>query len=1113
MGEIDERLSILTPRQREALVHRVTEKLTEQRPAVGVPKRPESLRRIPLSYLQEQLWFLDQLDPGRVAYNVPSVFRLRGALDEKALGRALTAIVARHEALRTAFGAEDGVPYQVVADPAEHPLPVAAAATLEEAVQAAIEEVRRPFDLATGPLVRSLLIRLAPDDHILAVTMHHIVSDGWSTAIFSAELSELYAGREPAALTIGYADFAAWQRDQLVGEAYEAHLAYWEEQLSGLPALEFATDRPRPQVLSTRCGTVQRAVGRGLLDGLRELSKRHDATLFMTLMTAFHAVLTRYSGQDELVVGTTVAGRDSADLEPVIGHFVNVLVLRTDVSGDPTFAELLGRVRATVLEAWRHQQVPFEKVVERLAPPRDTSRNPLVQIGLQLLGRATQATEPELAGLAVEAIDVTPGEHPFDLAVNVTEAPGQLRILAEYSHDLFDEPRIARLLGHLENVLAAVVDDPHLPLSRLPLLSPQERHNVLEAWQGPVKERDLRPVHVRIADVAARHPDVVAARLGDEDMTYAELDRRAGVLARRLRRLGVGRDDVVALLVPRGFDILVGMLGVMKAGGGFVVMDPGHPIRRLEFILADTATRAVVTRSALLDRLPEPAGWTPVLLDSDWYAMEEAAGEPLPELADMQSLAYVLYTSGSTGKPKGVMVEHHGMNTFLHWMAGFLDYSPGDRLLQHMSFIFDFSEAEVFTGLTRGATTVFVPDEQRTDTDVMGRMLAEERIYYVGGPPAILTRIPMAEYPDLKYVINGGEAATGELVNRWNTGDRKVLNGYGPTEVSIACICYICDKRVWTGQPPIGSPMPNRYAYIVDRWDNPQPVGVPGELLIGGDALARGYLNRPELTAERFVHNPFRPGERMYRTGDLAVWNEDGLVQFLGRIDNQVKIHGQRIELEEIESTLVAHADVAEAAVAVHDTPSGRQLVGYLVAAGTQLPSEDELREHLLEDLPPYMVPHVYVALDRLPLTSVGKIDRSALLPPQESVAADSFVPLRTRAEEQIAEILTAVLGVDRIGAEDSFFSLGGNSLQAAQVLFRLAQQGVELRMRDFYATPRVSDLAALLPDGQDAPATTAAPVPTDEEMAFQQQIEELEKRLAEAKAAYAQMHSEEPPC
>jgi amino acid adenylation domain-containing protein len=1129
MTSLADRLAALPAEQRALLLKRIGSQLTErQRPDTVIPRRTGPAGRAPVSVLQEQLWFLDQLAPGQSTYNVPSVFRLRGELDLGALRAALGAIVERHDTLRTTFAVEDGTPYQSIAAPGDHPHHLVVDDVCDvptdsgreaEARRRVDEEIRRPFDLAAGPLIRSLLVRLDAGTHLLAITAHHTVSDGWSQAVLTAELSELYTahreGRpaELAEMPVQYGDFAAWQRGQLGADSYDQQLDHWQRHLAGLPTLELPTDRPRPATLSYRSAAASRTIGRNLLDRLRKLSAQHNTTLFMTLMTAYQAVLARYSGQDEIVVGTTTAGRDPAELEPLIGHFVNMVVLRTEVGDDPTFGDLLARVRGVVLDAWRHQQVPFEKVVERIQPSRDPSRNPLFQVGLQLLGSATQGTEPRLPGLEVTALDANPGGHPFDLSISCVESPDELRLVADYSIDLFDEPRMARLLRHMERVLAGAVADPETRLSRLPLLDDDEQELILHTWQGPAGERDRRPVHVRIADLAAARPDLVAARMHGTDLTYAELNRRADVLAHRLRALGTGRDDIVALLLERGFDLIVGMVAAQKAGGAFVVMDPGHPTRRIEFIIADTAATAVVTRSDLVDRLPDPAGCPVVLVDADAAAMEaEAHGAaPLDERADENSLAYILYTSGSTGKPKGVMIEHHALNTFLLWLGRVFDFGPGDRLLQHMAPIFDFAEGEMFMAMTHGVTLVFVPEEHRSDPEVIGELLVQEKITYIGGPPAILGRIPPGPYPDLKYMIAGGEAVTGDLINRWNTPGRRFINGYGPTEAAVGCIFYECEHRVWQGQPPIGRAMPNRVAYVVDRFANIQPVGVPGEVVTGGEGLARGYLNRPELTDEKFIANPYRPGERMYRTGDLGVWTEDGQIQFLGRIDTQVKLNGLRIELEEIESLLAGHPLIAEAAVALReDTPGDKKLVGYFVPAGAEEPETAKLRTYLLDDLPPYMVPHTFLALDSLPLTTVGKVDRNRLPAPGAAGSGPEtpFIAPRTRAEQQVAEIFATILGVERVAADASFFELGGNSLQAARVLSRITDLGgARAGMRDFYTAPRVDELARLLDAAEPADPAPDAGVtgPADPESTdLERQIAELEQRLHSARTALA---------
>ncbi len=1112
MEDLSQRLAGLSAEQRAELLARLSRKLTEERkPAAEIPRRTEDSSAIPLSYQQEQLWFLERLAPSQPTYNIPIAFRLAGPLDETALRQALLHIVRRHDALRTRFTEVAGVSQQIVDSPEDFQAELVVedlsdldpAGRPEAAHRRLQEDIQRPFDLHTGPLFRSLLLRLAEQEHLLAITMHHICSDGWSTALVKAELASCYnafhEGRQPdlAELPVQYADYATWQRKQFGKDVFEQQLEYWEQQLAGLPTLELPSDRPRPATLSYRSRSVSSTLRPGLLTELRTLAASRNASLFMVLMAAYLTVLARYSDAEELVVGTTTTGRDQAELRPLIGYFVNMIVLRTKVGDDPSFAELLDRVRGTVLEAWRHQQVPFDMVVQRLQPPRDPSRNPFFQVGLQLLGSETQGIEPALSGLAVESVDVNPDGHPFDMSITASESRDELRLLLEYSTDLFDEPRMRRLLGHLETVLAAVVAKPDTPLSAIQLLTEAELDCLLDSWQGPPAQRFTDPVHAQIHDFAVSHPTAIAAKVGDREYTFAELDERSHQLALALREHGVGHGDIVALFIHRGFELMVGMLAAQKAGGAFVVLDITHPENRLEYILSDTAAKVVLTSGELTDRLPAEQGWHAVLFEQ--ALATDHAGAELVEWADQHSLAYVLYTSGSSGRPKGVLVEHHALSTFIHWLSRLFDFGPGVRLLQHMAPGFDFAVGEFFTSMAFGVTIVFVPEGYRTNPEVIGELLERERINYVGGPPTILGRVPMREFPDLRYLIGGGEALTGELVNRWNTPQRRFINGYGPTEATIGCSFYECEHRVWSGQPPIGRAMPNRVAYVLGPSDTLQPVGVPGEIVVGGEGLARGYLNLPEMTAEKFVDNPFRPGERMYRTGDLGVWTEDGQIQFLGRVDTQVKLNGLRIELEEIESALAAHPLVREAAVAVRDGAGGlATLIGYVVPAGSEQPAGEQLREHLLHELPPYMVPLTYLVLDELPLTNVGKVDRRALPDPEPtSDAAKPFVEVETAAQRQVADIFQQVLGIPQVGAADSFFDIGGSSLDAARVLSRITEAtGAEITMRDFYANSRVDQVATLL--DQLTPATPAELDEDGEEL--DSEIAELERRLAEAR-------------
>ncbi len=1094
------------------------EQTTRTRENTAAPRRFSSRARaegdafLPLSPLQEQLWFLDRLAPGKHAYHVTRVVRLTGPLDVEALDRAFADLVRRHEILRTVFTVEAGRPTQKVLSVGAARLVVEDISDLPEerrdaeARRKATEAIRTPFDLERGPLVRLLLLRLDPTTHLLVLAIHHICADGWSMPIFCRDLSEFYnvhrADRPPELpdLPLQFGDFTLWQRSQMEDPAFQTHVDYWVERLHGLQPLELPTDRARPAALSYESDAVSITLESELLDGLRSLAERSNVTLLMALVAVFKAVLARYTGESEIVIGTATTGRPTSELAPLIGPFINMLVLRTDVSGDPTFAELLARAKETTVEAWKHRSVPLEQVVAAVQPAREPNRNPLFQVGLQLLdaSRSVSLSVPTFDGVHAEGVEVELGGHPLDLSLSAVELDDGLILRADYSTDLFDRSRVVRLLGHVERVVRAVVVDAGLRVSELPLLSGEERRLLVEEWGcGPAVEQSGEPVHVHVAARATADPGAVAARFAGEELTYGELDRRAGLLARRLRELGVGRGDVVAVALERGLELLVALVGVLKAGGAFVVLDPGHPPRRLSFILGDTAARVVLTTSRLVGRLPEPDGWTPVCLDVEEDWLSAVADGEFEEWAGEGSPAYVLYTSGSTGQPKGVLVEHHALTTFLLWLRGVFGLGPGDRMAQHMALIFDFSIGEIFTVLTAGATLVFVPEEQRVDPEAFADLLERERITYLGGPPALLGAIPIRPYPELRYIVAGGEALQGNVVTRWLAPGRRFINGYGPTEAAVGCIFYECEHRVWKSQPPIGRPMPRRFAYVLDRWDNLCPIGVPGEIVVGGAGLARGYLNQPELTATRFFDDPVRPGGRVYRTGDLGLWSEEGQIRFLGRIDSQVKLNGLRIELEEIESALQLHPLVKAAAVAVRENGAGgKQLVGYVVSADGQLDLA-ALRTFLSEELPHYMIPSRFVQLEALSLTSVGKIDRAALpaAAPEEPADEPAHVPPSTPTEQRVAAIFAEILGRDEIGAHDNFFTLGGSSLQAARAVLQLREAfSVEVAVRDFYAAPRVSDVGRAIDEAGGAQQD-------DPYEAKREEVEELRRRLQEAEA------------
>ncbi|HEX4704725.1 MAG TPA: amino acid adenylation domain-containing protein [Pseudonocardiaceae bacterium] len=1045
-----------------------------------IPRRDNDLAGYPLTAGQEQLLFVERFAPGLAAYNLPFGLRLRGELDIAALAGALGTVIARHDALRTAIGVRDGQPVQVISAPAPvelTPEPCADEAELASALDTA---ATTPFDLAAGPLIRYRLYRLAADDHTLAITTHHIISDGWSTALLITELAECYTAavehRTPnlAELSVQYPDFALWQRERLTSTRGTADLDHWQRQLAGLPTLALPTDRPRPDVPSFRGDLIDWPLPGPLADRLRTLARANSASLFMTLMAGFDALLSRYTHQDDIVIGTASAGRDRTELEPVVGFFTNMLVLRCDLSGDPAFTQVLAKVKDVALTAYDHQDVPFEQVVARVRPDRDPSRNPLFQVSFGLLPGQVDITV-RMADLTVDVVGGAQGTARFDIAINVLETESELRVQVEYATDLFDASRVNRMLEHYQRLLDAVCTDPSLRLSQLPLLSDTELDQVLREWQGEVREYRRAPVHTMIAEQVARTPDAQAVVFDGMSLTYAELDHRAAVLTHTLIAHGVAPDDVVGVAVERSLHVPTALLGVLKAGAAFVPIETTHPKDRIATILSDAGARIVLTTSDLLDRLPANDDWRVVLLDELEYGGQP---EPLPELATLNSAAYILYTSGSTGRPKGVVIEHHALATYIDFLGNVFDFGPGDRMLQFSSLVFDLAEGELFTGLSRGATMVLVPRDTTVSPAALSELLRRERVSYLGAPPAMIALLDPEPYPALRGLLVGGEAFTGDLVNRWNLPGRLFLNAYGPTEATIGCTYYPCERKVWRSSPPIGRAMPHRRVYLLDRWGVPVPVGVPGEIVSAGPGLARGYVHDDVLTAKKFVPDPFVPGERMYRTGDLAVWTRDGQIQFLGRLDTQIKLRGQRIELEEVETVLSEHIGVAHAVVALRtDTPSGAGLVAYVVPADPAAPpSPAELREHVAGRLPGYMVPAAYVGMAEIPLGVTGKVDRASLPAPDSAdTALAEYVQPRTDSEKIVVAAFADVLGHDRVGALDSFFDLGGNSLQATLVLTRIAENtGVELPMRHFYSVPTVEVTAAAIDDALTGAAHAA---------------------------------------
>ncbi|HEX6037441.1 amino acid adenylation domain-containing protein, partial [Longimicrobium sp.] len=1015
-------------------------------PPIGRAPREGSL---PLSFAQQRLWFLEQLGDLGSTYHVRVRRRLPGALDRDALVRALDRIVARHEALRTTFAEVNGVPEQRIA-PAdagfalvEHDLAGRTDADAELRRLLA-QEAAAPFDLERGPLIRGRLVRRAPDDHLLLVTMHHIVGDGWSSDVLTRELDALYgAFRRGApdplpALEVQYADYAVWQRRWVAGEVLQAQADYWTRTLAGAPALlELPTDHPRPAHFDPAGAQFGVQLDGTLTAGLRALARRHGTTPYMVVLAGWAVVLGRLSRQDDLVIGTPVANRGRREIEGLIGFFVNTLALRMDLSGAPTVAALLARVKERTLEAQQHQDIPFEQVVERVDPERSLSHTPLFQV---LFAWQNAAGEAERSGGA----PFPPGSTAratakFDLSLSFIERDGEITAGVEYAASLFEHATVERWVGYLRRVLEQMVADETRPVTRLALMPRGERAQVVEAWNRTEAFPDGPCIHERFERQAARTPGAVALVHEGARLTYGELNARANRLAHHLRGLGVGPDVRVGLCVERGLEMMVGLLAVLKAGGAYVPLDPDYPAERLAYMLADSAPAAVLTEGALRDRV---AGTdAPVLVLDEAAPAWAHAPAADPERAGLtpDHVAYVIYTSGSTGRPKGVLVPHGNVARLFSATDAWFGFGETDVWTLFHSVAFDFSVWEMWGALLYGGRLVVVPGATARNPEAFYRLVCEQGVTVLNQTPSAFhafmnAQVSVGGAHRLRYVVFGGEALDVPGLRPWfdRNGDDapRLVNMYGITETTVH-VTYrpLTEADVFGGSgSPIGRAIPDLRLYVLDPARRPVPVGVPGELYVGGAGVARGYLNRPELTAERFVDDPFAPG-RLYRTGDRVRWLADGTLEYLGRLDEQVKIRGFRIELGEIEARLAEHPEVREAVVlAREDVPGEKRLVAYVVGEA----EADALRARLRQSLPEYMVPAAFVPLDALPLTANGKLDRKALPAPEgDAYARAGYEAPLGEVEAALAEIWGEVLGLERVGRWDHFFELGGHSLLA----------------------------------------------------------------------------------
>ncbi|HEX2202008.1 MAG TPA: amino acid adenylation domain-containing protein [Longimicrobium sp.] len=1043
--------------------------------------RPRDGGPMPVSFAQQRLWLLDRLTPGTGAYNLPWHVRLRGELDRGALERAVEAIRERHEALRTVFAEREGEPVQVV-----RPYVYAPLATVDlrglpegereaEAERLAHADANDGFDLAEA-VFRAGLIVLADDHHVLTMTAHHIATDGWSVAVMASELQALYlAFREGrpnplAPLPLQYADFSAWQREHLSGATLERHLKFWRDTLAGAPAVvELPTDRPRPPVESHRGDRLELAFPPALGDRIRELARAEQTTLFPLLLGAFHVVLARHAGQDSVVVGTPIANRTRKETEGLIGFFANTLALRGDVGDDPTFRALLRRQKTAVLDAFTHQDLPFERVVEELKVARDTSRNPLFQVMFALQNAGDD--QMRIGGLSIDPAGTRTDYTKFDLTVDAFEEDGVMKVAVQYATDLFDAASASAFALRYRRFLQDAVADPDRPVSRIAMMDDEERDLVVSGWNATSVDYDgPATLPALFAARAAETPDADAVSFAGESLTYAELDARANRLAHHLRALGAGPDARVGVCLDRSVDMAVAVLAALKAGGCYVALDPGYPEDRLRYMLEDSRAAVLVTRAEIADRLPIAS--TPVVrVDADRAAIDAQPSDDPEAGVSPENLGYVLYTSGSTGRPKGVALPQRSLVNLVRWQTAKWAGEPPAATLQFASLSFDVSFQELFATWASGGRVVLVDEETRRDADALLRYLAENGVERLFLPFAALQHVAEAaqgrDLGDVKLreiVTAGEQLQTTPAVTRFvaATGAR-LENQYGPTEAHVVSAHPLSgDPAAWPALPPIGAPIANDRLYVLDRNLDAVPVGVPGELYIAGAGLARSYLDRPALTAERFVPSPFGPaGARMYRTGDRARWLDGGALQYLGRADDQVKVRGFRVELGEVESVVRQHPGVRDAAVAVRDD----RLVAYVV--GDSVDSA-ELKAFARGRLPDFMVPGVVVPVDALPLTPSGKLDRRALPAPSLEGAAAGGAPA-TESETLLAAIWGELLGVARIGRDDDFFELGGHSLVAVRLLMRLREAfGVALSLRAVFEAPTLAAQAAAVDAARD---------------------------------------------
>lgn len=1060
MSDLLKQIAGLTAEQRMALRTKIARKKAQMN---RIPVRQDQTS-YPLSFAQERLWLIRQLDSGP-QYNDYSAYRLTGELNLPALERALSEVVARHEVLRSVIATVEGAPVQSIVSAGPVSIPVVSAETwsAEDVRTFQVEQLRFSFNFASGPLFHVVLLRHASAEHTLILVLHHIVTDGWSFGVLVRELATLYdafaAQTTPSLpkLPIQYADYAAWQRAKLESGAFDKQLGYWKNRLQALKPVRFPSENHSPAA-SARGARYHFSLSPELTQSLRSFSQAHGVTTFMTTLAAYLVLLGRYSDTSDIGVGSVVAGRNQQEVEGLIGNFVNTIVFRANLSANPAFAEFVSCVREFTLEAFDNQEVPFDKVVQELRPARELAGTPLVSamFGFQVPGITTYKG---FTGLEFSAIDADNEESPFQFSLQLFDGKENIFARCLYRSELYDAAAVTRICRHFERLLQIFISHPAQRVLDPPLLTDDERRQILLEWNCTEAEyRANFCVHQLFEQQAKCAPQAIALRFEGQELTYAEVNERANRLAHYLQAKGAGPEVLAGIFLDRSLEMVVAVLAVLKAGSAYVPLDPEYPPARLSFIMEDARIPLLVTRNSLLEKAPRDAAT--VVVDRDRAVIEGCCAEATQTPVSSTNLAYVIYTSGSTGRPKGAAMQHQGVANLVTAVGQGLGLKPDCRVLQFASLSFDAAVWEIFPALSCGATLVLARSESLVPGDPLLRTLQQEHINVVTLPPSALANLPAAQLPDLRTLVVAGEACPDVLIRDWGH-DRTMINAYGPTEVTV-CASW-ASPALASAAACIGRPISNTRLYVLDQNQNPVPIATPGELYIAGAGLSRGYLNQPGLTAEKFIPNPFSDsGARLYRSGDRARYRSDGTLEFLGRMDQQVKIRGYRIELGEIESALHAHPGVQQAAVAVKGAADGQRLVAYVVSRTGAAVNAADLRNHLKQRLPEYMVPSAVVGLNELPLNATGKVSREAL--PEPVAPERGSAEPETPTQIALAEIWREILNMENIGIHDNFFELGGHSLLAARMISRANRAfAVEIPLAALFRNAHIASLSEVI--------------------------------------------------